>query len=331
MNAELLSVRNLSVKFHSDHAVIPAVRDVSFQLGSSEILGIVGESGSGKTTLANAVIRLLKGSGTIDGGEVLFRDLDLLKLSEKEMRRFRGKEIGMIFQDPMQCLDPLMTVAAQIREVLSVNQLSESRADIRRQSIEMLKNVGIQNPERVLNSYPFELSGGMKQRIMIAMALALSPSLLICDEPTTALDVSIQDQIIGLLKREKESRGLSMLFITHNFGIVAELCDRVCVMYGGKIVESGSVDQIFYSPAHPYTQALLKAIPKLGETEGKPLASIEGTPINMKQLPEGCPFHPRCPYASDICRLKFPAETIQGEGHTVCCSLYNSQEGGCIE
>lgn len=322
MEASILTVNNLSVDFDTGKAKVPAVRDASFELHKSEILGIVGESGSGKSTLANAVIRLLKGNGTASG-EVIYGGMNLLDIPEQKMQTIRGREIGMIFQDPIQGLDPTMTVGGQLREVLHIHRPSLSKTELNDAAEAILQNVGFAEPKRVMKNYPFEMSGGMNQRILIAMAMVPSPRILICDEPTTALDVTIQEQIIGLMKREKKEHNLSMLFITHNFGIAAEICDRLCVMYGGKIVEIGTCRQIFDSPAHPYTQALLDTVPMFGKEDREYLPTITGAPYNYESMKEGCPFAGRCSLVCDGCRTEFPQKTILEHDHIVYCNQFS--------
>lgn len=327
MDSPILDVRNLSVTYRSGNTTHRAVSNISFQLAASDSLGIVGESGSGKTTLARAIMHLTGGNCRIEADAISYRGRDLCPLSEKAMREIRGDSIGMIMQNPIQCLDPLMTVGAQFSEIIQLHTPGLSRAERRETAAALLADVGIVNPERVLASYPFELSGGMIQRITISMAMYLTPDLLICDEPTTALDVTTQQQIMNLLKQEKRSRNLSMLFISHNFGLIAEICNRVCVMYGGRIVESGSVDQIFYHPGHPYTQALLKSIPQIEEGNDKRLPTIDGGAPQAIPASECCPFCPRCPQAEERCKQAFPAETLMEQDHSVFCWQYHQQEG----
>ena len=324
MENPILTVNDLSVGFATGKNIVPAVRNATFELHKSEILGIVGESGSGKSTLANAVIRLLKGNGAASG-EVIYDGTNLLELPEKKMQAIRGREIGMVFQDPIQGLDPTMTVGALLREALHVHRPELRGKELIETSETILSNVGFAEPKRVLKNYPFEMSGGMNQRILIAMALVPSPRILICDEPTTALDVTIQEQIIGLMKRERKEHNLSMLFITHNFGIAAEICDRLCVMYGGKIVEIGTCRQIFDSPAHPYTQALLETVPVFGREDREYLPTIPGTPYNAENMTEGCPFAPRCSCACDACRAEFPQKTTLEQDHIVFCNKFSKQ------
>lgn len=326
MDNPVLDVKNLSVKYQSGKAIHQAVRNVSFQLAEADSLGIVGESGSGKTTLARAIMRLHGGNCQIEADTVSFKGQNLCNLTEREMCSVRGDSIGMIMQNPMQCLDPLMTVGAQFGEIIHIHTPELSRTERRKKAETLLGDVGIVNPERVLSAYPFELSGGMIQRITISMAMYLTPELLICDEPTTALDVTTQQQIMNLLKQEKNNRNLSMLFISHNFGLIAEICNRVCVMYGGRIVEAGPVDQIFYNPRHPYTQALLKSIPQIEKDTEKRLPAIESSPVKAVAAADCCPFFPRCKYAESCCKQAFPNETLVEQGHSVFCWQYEQQE-----
>lgn len=326
MDHPVLEVKNLSVTYRSGTAVYRAVNNISFRLDASDSLGIVGESGSGKTTLARAIMHLTGGNCRVEADAVSYHGRDLCPLTEREMCAIRGNSIGMIMQNPIQCLDPLMTVGAQFGEIIQLHTPGLSRAERRETAAARLADVGIVNPERVLASYPFELSGGMIQRITISMAMYLTPELLICDEPTTALDVTTQQQIMNLLKQEKSNRNLSMLFISHNFGLIAELCNRVCVMYGGRIVESGTVDQIFYRPGHPYTQALLKSIPQIEKGSEKRLPVIDGGPARAVFTADCCPFYPRCPQAGEGCKQAFPQETVLEEKHSVFCCQYQAQE-----
>lgn len=319
-NDILLDIRGLSVSFPGREGVVHAVNGISYNVRRGEIMGIVGESGSGKSAAAYAVMQLLSAPGEITGGEILFDGRDILSLSGRELEQFRGSEIGMIFQDPMQCLDPVFTIGAQLVETLRAHgKISSVQA--REKAVEMLRAVGIHDAERMLRRYQHELSGGMRQRVMIAMALLCRPKLLIADEPTTALDVTIQDQIVQLLKRLRDETGMAMVFITHNFGIVADICDRVCVMYGGHIMERGTVDEIFYGSVHPYTTGLLKAIPGADLLSRERLTPISGTPLGSYDRPEGCAFCPRCPECMRICTVRRPPETALSETHGASCWL----------
>lgn len=314
----LLDVQDLSVVFPTQRGVVHAVNRVNFDVCKGEVMGVVGESGSGKSTVAYSVMRLLKKPGKVDGGRLVFDGADIMELRTRELERFRGSRISMIFQDPMQCLDPVFTIGKQLIETIKAHE-NVTTAQARAASVEMLKNVGIHDAENMMNRYPFELSGGMRQRVMIAIALLCRPELLIADEPTTALDVTIQDQILQLLKKMKADMGMSVLFITHNFGIVAELCDRVTVMYGGRVMERGTVDDVFYNTAHPYTLGLMRAIPKADLLTNERLTAIEGTAVDPMNPPTGCVFHPRCPYCTEACKAAAPPETDLSDGHFVSC------------
>lgn len=314
----LLSVQNLYVTFPTPSGQVHAVNGITYHVQPGEIMGIIGESGSGKSASAYAVMRLLQSPGKITGGEVIFNGVNVQQLTAKELTHFRGSQIGMIFQDPMKCLDPVFTIGWQLMEtVLAHEKLTIAAA--RSRAVKMLVSVGIHEPERIMKAYPHELSGGMLQRVMIAIALIARPKLLIADEPTTALDVTIQKQIIHLLKALCLENHMGMVFITHNFGIIAEICDRVTVMYGGKIMERGTVEEIFHSPAHPYTISLIRAIPKLYTQADQRLIPIPGVPINPMKPPSGCPFWPRCPESTDICRKAAPPEVSLSEHHGCVC------------
>ena len=314
----LLQVRNLKTFFHTARGIIRAVDGVSFEIGEGETLAIVGESGCGKSVTSLSILRLIQEPpGKIEEGEIIYRGRDLLKLSGREMRSVRGNDISMIFQEPMTSLNPLFTVGNQIMEAVRLHQ-GLGRKEALRKSVEMLEMVGIPDPERRVRSYPHEMSGGMRQRVMIAMALACKPDLLIADEPTTALDVTIQAQILDLLRDLKERMGMSLMLITHDFGIVAEMADRVAVMYGGKIVEYGDVKEIFYDPKHPYTVGLLNSIPTV-ENRGRRLSTIPGSVPDLAHLPRGCNFQDRCPLADEKCRDSDPASADVGGGHLARC------------
>ena len=316
----LLEVEDLSISYHGRHGVVRAVDHISYTVGQREVLGLVGESGSGKSASAYAIMRLLPPSGRVDGGHIRFEGRDVLGMTKQELCRFRGGDAGMIFQDPMSCLDPAFTIGHQLTETLKAH-IDITAREAHTRAIDMLRAVGIKSPQDMMKRYQFELSGGMRQRVMIAIALLCSPRLLIADEPTTALDVTIQAQIIQLIKQLKDSMGMSVVFITHNFGIVAQVCDRVAMMYGGRIVEQGSVDDLFLNPLHPYTAALMKAIPGADLLSRKPLVPIEGTPFDAINPPSGCAFHPRCKSCMDICRKKAPGVTEVSPGHSASCWL----------
>jgi oligopeptide/dipeptide ABC transporter ATP-binding protein len=302
----LLELRGLSTHYVSARGtrVVRAVDDVSLTLGAGETLGVVGESGSGKTTLALTILRLLPPAARIVAGQMLFEGKDLRDKSAGEMRRIRGKKIAMILQDPMASLNPLFTVGDQVAEPIRVHD-GAKRAGAWDRARDLLRAVKIPAPESRLRDYPHQLSGGMRQRIVGAMAISCSPRLLIADEPTTSLDVTIQAQYLKLLRELQRQHGLALIFITHNLGIVAKMCDQVAVMYAGRMIESGPVRQIFDSPAHPYTRALLESIPRMGDADQR-LTAIEGQPPDLASPPSGCAFHPRCPKVMDRCRSEEP-------------------------
>lgn len=315
----LVDIRDLSISFYTYAGEVKAVRSISYQLAQGEVLGIVGESGSGKSVSSYSLLGIIPHPGRINSGHVYFEGSDLAGYSEKEFMQIRGKEISMIFQDPMTCLNPVYTVGNQIYETMR-RHTKLSRAEQQAKAIELFELVGINQAEKRLRQFPHELSGGMRQRAMIAMALSCNPKLLIADEPTTALDVTIQAQIIELLKELKDKTGMSIIFVTHDLGVVSEICDRICVMYGGMIVESGTSDQIFYEARHPYTWGLLASIPRITE-EHKRLVPIEGTPIDLINPPAGCPFAPRCQYCMNCCLEKMPPRCKTDETHSFSCWL----------
>jgi oligopeptide/dipeptide ABC transporter ATP-binding protein len=319
--ARLLEVRNLSTHYVSARGarVTRAVDEVSFAIGEGETLGIVGESGSGKTTLALTLLRLLPPAAHIVGGEIWFENEDLLKKSASEMRRVRGRRIAMILQDPLASLNPLFTVGNQVAEPLRVHE-GATRASAWARARELLRAVRIAAPEARVGEYPHQLSGGMRQRIVGAIAISCGPRLLIADEPTTSLDLTIQAQYLRLLRDLQRDHGLALIFITHNLGIVAKMCDQVAVMYGGRIVEAGPVGRIYSAPAHPYTQALLESIPRMSD-ERKRLTAIEGQPPDPAALPPGCAFHPRCPQVMDRCRSEAPPELALADTQRTRCWL----------
>jgi oligopeptide transport system ATP-binding protein len=306
MGYDILEVNNLKTSFFTHLGEVKAVRDVSFKVRSGEALGVVGESGSGKSVTFLSVMRLLQHPGKVVGGEILFEGKDLLKMTTKEIRNIRGNEISMIFQDPMTSLNPVFTIGNQIIEIIMEhNDISKKEAKER--AIKMLDMVGIPSPEDRYNNYPHEFSGGMRQRAMIAMALSCNPKLLIADEPTTALDVTIQAQILSLIKELNQKLNMATVLITHDLGIVAKTCSRVIVMYGGLLMEEGSVKDIFYNPMHPYTMGLLKSIPRLTRGTRNRLVPIPGTPPDLLHPPKGCPFCNRCSFAMNICREEMPS------------------------
>ena len=320
----LLEVKNLQTAFSINDSWHNAVDDVSFQVGRKRIVGVVGESGCGKSVLSLSVIGLLpKVNSQIRSGSVLFNGKNLTHLSEDEMNDVRGKDISMIFQEPMTSLNPVLTIGYQLQEVL-FNHMNISKAEAREKSIALLKSVGISRSEKLIDEYPHQLSGGMRQRVMIAMAVACQPKLLIADEPTTALDVTVQAQILELLKEIQESNDMSIIMITHDLGVVAEMCDEVIVMYGGKIVEHTDVDTLFYAPKHPYTKALLHSIPRM-EDDVEVLNTIKGIVPSLVNMPRtGCRFVNRCPHAMEECSSVTPVLRQDSQGHDVACLLYKN-------
>ena len=317
----LLELRNLSTHYVSAGGtrVVRAVDEVSLTLEAGSTLGIVGESGSGKSTLALTILRLLPPAAQITGGEILFEGEDLRAKSDLEMRRIRGKRIAMILQDPMASLNPLFTVGDQVAEPLRVHE-GVGRAGAWSRAKDLLKSVRISAPESRVGEYPHQMSGGMRQRIVGAIAISCAPRLLIADEPTTSLDLTIQAQYLNLLRDLQRQHQLALIFITHNLGIVAKMCDQVAVMYAGRLVEWGPVTRIFDAPAHPYTQALLGSIPRMGDGRER-LTAIEGQPPDLAAPPPGCAFHPRCPQVMDQCREQAPPETVLAPRHTTRCWL----------
>lgn len=326
MSEKLLEVKNLKTYFYTDEGVVKSVDDVSFDVEKGKTLGIVGESGCGKSITSLSIMQLVETPpGKIVGGEIIYQGENLLEKNKDQMRKIRGGEIAMIFQEPMTSLNPVFTVGKQIMEALRLHtDLDKEKAKER--AIEMLKLVKIPLPEKRFNEYPHQLSGGMRQRVMIAMGLICHPKLLIADEPTTALDVTIQAQILELMKKLQKTNRMGIIFITHNLGVVAEICDKVSVMYAGKIVEQGPVDDIFYAPGHPYTRGLLRSMPRVDADSYERLIPIEGTPIDMLNPPEGCPFAPRCESAMKICLQKMPPYVELGENHRSACWLCVQQQ-----
>lgn len=327
MSERLLEVRELRTEFKREKSWVTAVNDVSFHLDKGEVLGLVGESGCGKSVTSLSIMRLLLDtSGKTTHGEAFFNGKDLLKLSEKEMRDIRGYRVSMIFQNPMSSLNPCMRVERQIMEAILLHN-KVSRQEARQRAFNVLKSVGIPDPETTLRSFPHQLSGGMSQRVMIAMAMSCEPEMLIADEPTTALDVTIQAQILELMLQIKEERNTGILLITHDLGVVAEMCSRVIVMYAGRIVEEAPVKDLFENPVHPYTRGLIASVPKLGSNVTS-LPSIPGSVPDLSVMPKGCKFAPRCKYAQDICCEKEP-ELTYVEGSTVqrCrCHIFRSRK-----
>ncbi|ABY93872.1 MULTISPECIES: ABC transporter ATP-binding protein [Thermoanaerobacter] len=324
MAKNLVEFRNLKTFFYTEEGVVKAVNDVSFSIREGETVCIVGESGCGKSVTALSLMRLIQSPpGKIEGGEIIFDGRDILKLSEAEMRRIRGNEIGMIFQEPMTSLNPVLTIGEQIMEPLIVHKLM-TKKEAWNKAIELIKQVGIPRAEQIMTSYPHELSGGMRQRIMIAIALSCDPKLLIADEPTTALDVTIQAQILDLLRKIKQERNMALMLITHDLGIVAEIADYVVVMYAGKVIEEAPVRELFKNPKHPYTRGLLKAKPIIGQRQER-LYTIPGQVPNPIGLGDYCYFSDRCEYAMDICRQKIPQLAADENGHKVACWLYEGE------
>ena len=317
MSDHLLSVENLHTSFFTDAGEVQAVNGVSFNLDPGEILGIVGESGSGKSVTAYSIMRILADTGRIVDGHILYKGQDLSTFSEKEMEKFRGKCCSIIFQDPMTSLNPVFTIGNQMKEAVVLH--TEKRgSEAEDRVIELLELVGINEPKKRIKQYPFELSGGMRQRVMIAMALACEPDILIADEPTTALDVTIQAQILELIQSLQEKMGMAVILVTHDLGVIAEMCDNIVVMYGGRICERGTAREIFYNPKHEYTKGLLRSIPNVNNMKEK-LVPISGTPINMLNLPEGCAFCARCDAAMKICLSKVPEELWINDDHKASC------------
>ena len=322
MGKKLLEVENLKTYFYSDRGIVKAVDDVSFYVNEGETLGIVGESGCGKSITCMSLVRLVETPpGKYVGGEIIFNGEDMLKVSEARLRQIRGNDISFIFQEPMTSLNPIFKIGKQISEALMLHR-GMSKTEAYNESIRMLELVKIPNPERVVDDYPFALSGGMRQRAMIAMALACEPMLLVADEPTTALDVTIQAQVLDLMNELKKKINASIIFITHDLGVISEMSDRVMVMYAGKVVEVASVFDIFKNPKHPYTVGLIGSKPDM-TTESTRLHVIPGNVPDLNNLPEGCPFSPRCHKVMDVCKKAFPEEKILDGEHRISCWLYN--------
>ncbi|MDZ7792698.1 MAG: ABC transporter ATP-binding protein [Spirochaetia bacterium] len=300
---KLLQVEDLKTYFKTDEGTVKAVDGVSFSLGRKESLGIVGESGSGKSVTNQSLLRLIPSPpGKIVGGSVKLEGVDILKLPKSKLRNIRGNKISMIFQDPMTSLNPFLKISTQMIETIMLHQ-HEDKKTAREHSIEMLRMVGLPKPERRIDNYPHQFSGGMRQRVMIAMALSCKPQVLIADEPTTALDVTIQAQILEIMQDLSDRLGTALIMITHDLGVVAGLCDRIAVMYAGRIVEDADTESLFEEPKHPYTQGLISSVPRLDKKTGKKLSSIPGQPPNLIDLPDCCPFYPRCPHVMDICKI----------------------------
>ena len=322
MSDALLKVKDLKVSFFTPAGEVKAVDGISYEIHENEVMGVVGESGSGKSVEAYSIMGLLQNPGKVVGGEITFEGEDVLAYTEEQRRDFRGQRAAMIFQNPMTCLNPVYTIGDQLMEALRCHDKSISRAEAKKRAIEMLELVGINNADKRVDQYPHEFSGGMRQRAMIAMAMICHPKLLIADEPTTALDVTIQAQILELMKDLQKQTGMAIIFITQNLGVVAEICDKVTVMYAGHIMEQGKVDDIFYNPAHPYTKGLLRSMPNLAEEERTRLIPIEGTPVDLLDPPKGCSFGPRCEHCMKICLNNQPPMVDVGDGHLSACWLH---------
>ncbi len=322
--SRLLEVNQLRVQIETQHGTVQAVRGVSFHLDEQETLAIVGESGSGKSISVKSIMGLLPKNGKIVEGSILLEGKDLAKFSERQMQSVRGSDISMIFQDPMTSLNPTMTIGKQIVEVLKEHRKDMSKVQMKERALELISLVGISNPEARFDQYPHQLSGGMRQRVVIAVALACDPRILIADEPTTALDVTIQAQILDLMRDLQKKIKTSIIIITHNLGVVANIADRVAVMYGGQLVETADVRDLFYETAHPYTKGLLASIPKASE-KGSELTAIPGTPPDLMEPPKGCPFAARCTKTMEVCRQYPPEDMLCGENHHVRCWLLDER------
>ncbi len=321
----ILQVRDLRTSFLTSNGEVKAVRGVSFDVEKGKTLGIVGESGSGKSVTSLSILKLLGPTGRVKAGSIKLDGEEITGKSRKEMRAIRGGRIAMIFQDPMTSLNPLIPLGDQVGEMIWEHNRSMPKAERQQKVLELFRMVRIPEPEKRLKSYPHEFSGGMRQRVMIAMALACKPQLLIADEPTTALDVSIQDQILKLMRSLQKEMGMSIMFITHDLGVVAELCDRVAVMYGGLLMEEADIVDIFNRPMHPYTLGLMASIPDMNQDRAKKLQPIPGSPPDMIHPPKGCPFAPRCPYAMGICTEEIPPYVATGENRRSMCWLLDPE------
>ncbi|MBR6311475.1 MAG: ABC transporter ATP-binding protein [Oscillospiraceae bacterium] len=332
MSELLLSVQDLHTTFFTPSGEVHAVDGVSFNLNEGKVLGIVGESGSGKSVSAYSVMQILSYPGRITGGSIKFRGEELVGASEEKIRHIRGNKISIIFQDPMTSLNPTFTIGNQLREAIMLHT-DRNKKQAQERAIEMLELVGINEPEKRVKQYPFELSGGMRQRVMIAMALACEPDILIADEPTTALDVTIQAQILELMADLQKKLGMAIIMITHDLGVIASMCDEVIVMYAGRVAERGTAPQIFYRPKHEYTKGLIRSIPNIENDDKEPLVPISGTPVDMLNMPAGCAFAPRCERAMKICLTEKPKEIFINDAHISACWM-NVKEGaekGIIE
>ncbi len=312
----LLEINDLSVSFSSIHGTFHVLDQVSMHIGPGEIIGVVGESGSGKSVTALTILRLLQDNASIDSGKILFQNQSLLDLTEKEVQTLRGKKIGMVFQEPMTALNPTMKIGRQLANVIRKHR-GVSKKEAAELAVRALEDVKIKDPEKVAQKYPFQLSGGMRQRVVIALAMSAPPQLLIADEPTTALDVTVQSEILKLMKELSQKKGTSIMFITHDLAVVSDFCDRVYVMYQGKIVESGQTGEVLSQPQHPYTRALIESLPE-GKKKDEPLKVLEGEPFNLAERPAGCVFFERCPLRAERCRSTLPVVS-KGKHHRVAC------------
>ena len=331
MSENLLQVKDLHTSFFTDSGEVKAVNGVSFNLEAGKTLGIVGESGSGKSVTAYSIMQILADTGKIVSGEVLYKGEDITKWNKKQMQGFRGKKCSIIFQDPMTSLNPVFTIGNQLMEAILLHT-DRNKEQAKERAIEMLTLVGVNEPEKRLKQYPHELSGGMRQRVMIAMALACEPDILIADEPTTALDVTIQAQILELMQELQKKMGMAIIMVTHDLGVIADMCDEIIVMYGGRVCERGTADAIFYDPRHEYTKGLLRSIPSVSRMKER-LVPIGGTPINLLNMPKGCAFCARCDKAMKICLDTVPEELRVGETHLASCWMnvkaqYEAENGG---
>ncbi len=313
----MLQVKNLHTSFFTDAGEVRAVNGISYNLDAGKVLGIVGESGSGKSVSAYSILRILTDTGRVTEGEVLFKGENILEYTEQQMQKFRGSRISIIFQDPMTCLNPTFTIGNQLMEAILLHT-DRNKKEAEERAIEMLRLVGISEPEKRMKQYPFEHSGGMRQRVMIAMALACEPDILIADEPTTALDVTIQAQILDLIQDLQKQMGMAVIMITHDLGVIADMCDEIIVMYGGKVCERGTTDEIFYNPRHEYTKGLIRSIPRISEKHER-LIPISGSPVDLLNLPKGCAFASRCDHAMKICLEQPPEEVRVNDSHIAAC------------
>lgn len=326
----ILEVNDLHTSFFTDSGEVKAVNGVSFKLKKGEILGIVGESGSGKSVTAYSIMQILADAGKVVSGSILYKGEDITKYNKNQIKDFRGKKCAIIFQDPMTSLNPVFSIGNQLMEAVLLHT-DKNKEQAFKRSVEMLTLVGVNEPEKRMKQYPFELSGGMRQRVMIAMALVCEPDILIADEPTTALDVTIQAQILELIQELQKSMGMAVILVTHDLGVIADMCNEIIVMYGGRVCERGNADDIFYSPSHEYTKGLLRSIPAVGSKER--LIPIAGTPINLLNMPKGCAFCSRCDNAMKICIEQMPNEQLLSDGHYASCWMNiksQLEDGGAI-